>query len=701
MRANNWPVPKKLKTLKKGRHVVFLKRKKTRNLMNEYYKKMENPILKRTVWACLCLITSAGILSGQSRDMNNNQEGVTSVKWLKELTSPDKRVKVVLISQKSTGKNTNQLNFKILYRNGTGYVDVLPWSALGIFRSDQQFTDGLVLTKESKPVTIHDKYEMICGKRKLCENFGKEKVFSFKNLKGQPLDIVFRAYNNGVAFRYVFPNQSDSLVNISDEATTYILADSTCRWMQPYQVSYEDFFPFSKTGLNGRKIKEWGFPSLYKVNDNPLWVLISEANINENNCAARLCNLSNPNEYKVTYPSARDNSQLKGVKTSLPWNSPWHTLIIGKLSDIVESTLVTDVSEPKRLKETDWIHPGAVSWIYWANNHGSKDYQTVMKYVDLAVEMNWPYVLIDWEWDQMTNGGNITDAVNYAKSKGIKPIMWYNSGTSWLGPTPNDRLLTSEKRAKEFAWLNQIGVYVIKVDFFAGDQQDMMKYYIDILKDAAKCHLMVNFHGATVPRGWARTYPNLMSMEAVYGAEWYNNGPVLTDKAAVHNTTLPFTRNVVGSMDYTPVTFSNSQYPHITSYGHELALSVVFESGLQHFADRPSAYEALPPEPKEFLKQIPVAWDDTKLIDGYPGEKVVIARKKDNKWYIGGLNGKDQPQTLIISFDFLDKGTYNLQIIKDGKDNKSFSSETIKIHKGDQVKVDCLPRGGFAGIVKR
>jgi len=254
-------------------------------------------------------------------------------------------------------------------------------------------------------------------------------------------------------------------------------------------------------------------------------------------------------------------------------------------------------------------------------------------------------------------------------------------------------------RAKEFTWLNQIGVFGIKVDFFAGDHQDMMKYYIDILKDAAEYNLMVNFHGATIPRGWARTYPNLMTVEAVYGAEWYNNRPLLTNKAAAHNTILPFTRNVIGSMDYTPVTFSNSQYPHITSYGHELALSVVFESGLQHFADRPSAYNELPSEPKEFLKHIPVSWDETKLLDGYPGEKVIIARKKGNLWYIGGLNGKDEAQTLEINFDFPDKGNFDLQLIKDGDNNKSFSYDTVKIKQGDSLKVDCLPRGGFVGIL--
>jgi hypothetical protein len=607
-----------------------------------------------------------------------------------EIISPNGKIKVVLnLPDKNS---SHECFFKALYKIENKFVEVLPDSKLGINRTDEQFVSNIQFVKELKPVSIHDKYEMICGKRQLCENFGTEKIFSFQNSNHQPLNIVFRVYNDGIAFRYVFPNHSDAAKNISGEETTYNLPDNTNRWMQPFDRSYESFYPLTKTGIDEKNKQDWGFPALFKVNNQSLWGLISEADITENNCAAKLNNGQNKNQYKVIYPAA--------TVATLPWNSQWHTIMLGNLSNIVASTLIADVSKPSTLKETSWIKPGAVSWIYWANNHGSKDYKKVVEYVDFAVEMNWPYVLIDWEWDVMGNGGDITDAVNYAKSKGIKPLMWYNSGTCWMDPTPNDRLQTAEKRAKEFAWLNKIGVFGIKVDFFAGDQQDMMKYYIDILKDAAKYHLMVNFHGATAPRGWSRTYPNLMSTEAVYGAEWYNNEPVMTNKAAAHNTTLPFTRNVIGSMDYTPVTFSNSQHPHITSYGHELALSVVFESGWQHFADKPSAYEALPKEPKEFLKNFPTSWDDTKLIDGYPGEKVIIARKKGNHWYIGGLNGKDEPQTLMVKFDFLDKGNYSFQVIKDGKDSTSFSTETVKVKNGDSLKIECLPRGGFVGVIR-
>ena len=600
--------------------------------------------------------------------------------------------------QPADAKGLGQAYFKVLYKNKETYIEVLPASPLGIVRADQQFVSNLKFIGESKPIVIHDKYEMLTGKRKLCENFGIEKTLNYQNASNQPLNITFRVYNDGVAFRYTFPNHSDSGISITGEATGYMIPQGTARWMQPFDQSYENFYPLNTSGTNEKNNTEWGYPALYKVSNQPLWVLISEAGITRQNCAARLDNKQNANLYTVSYPPVKKGWH-GGVVSSLPWKSQWHVMIVGKLADLVESTLVTDVSEPAAFKETKWIEPGSAAWVYWAYNHGSKDYQKVKEYIDLAVKMNWPYVLIDWEWDVMSNGGTIKDALNYAKSKGIKTLLWYNSGTDWLGANPANRLLTHEKREKEFSWLNEMGVSGIKVDFFAGDQQDMMQYYIDILEDAAKHHLLVNFHGATVPRGWARTYPNLVTTEAVYGAEWYNNKGILTDKAAAHNTTLPFTRNVVGSMDYTPVTFSNSQHPHITSFAHELALAVVFESGIQHFADKPSAYYDLAEGPREFLKGFPTTWDETKLINGYPGEMVVIARRKGKLWYVAGLNGKDTPETLDLSFNFLGNADYSFRIFKDGADTKSITSETKSVKKSDTLHIQCLPRGGFTGVI--
>ncbi|WP_304476598.1 glycoside hydrolase family 97 catalytic domain-containing protein, partial [uncultured Muribaculum sp.] len=225
------------------------------------------------------------------------------------------------------------------------------------------------------------------------------------------------------------------------------------------------------------------------------------------------------------------------------------------------------------------------------------------------------------------------------------------------------------------------------------DGQETMSYYIDLLESAAKHHLLVNFHGATVPRGWQRTYPNLMSVEGVYGAEWYNNAPILTNRAAAHNATLPFTRNVIGPMDYTPCTFSDSQHPHITSHGHELALTVLFESGIQHLADRPESYLAQPAEVLEFFSTLPSTWDETKLLAGYPGNHTVIARRKGSDWYIAGINGTDEPMEVTPDYSPVNKGEISGTMFTDsGKPDNPWSISSIT---SLPEKINMQPRGGF------
>jgi hypothetical protein len=376
--------------------------------------------------------------------------------------------------------------------------------------------------------------------------------------------------------------------------------------------------------------------------------------------------------------------------------------MVGSLSTLVESTLVEDVSTPTSLTNTEWIKPGKASWNYWSNNHGTKDFKVVCAFADLAVEMQWPYTLLDWEWDAMGNGGNLDDALRYIHAKGIKPLIWYNSGGPHTGvsATPRDRLLTHESRLEEFAKLKRMGIYGIKVDFFESEKQDMIRYYLDILKDAASFELMVYFHGCLVPRGWSRTYPHLMTLESVKGAEWYNNIPDFTWQAPAHNCVMPFTRNVVGAMDYTPVTFTNSQHPHATSYGHELALSVVFESGIQHLADRPDGYHSLSKQAKDFLKVVPNVWDDTKLINGYPGRDLTLMRQRNDTFYLGGINGENRPKRTTIKLDFLPAGkTYTLRLIADGEHDKSFSISERSVDHTSSIDVWMLRRGGFAAML--
>jgi alpha-glucosidase len=301
----------------------------------------------------------------------------------------------------------------------------------------------------------------------------------------------------------------------------------------------------------------------------------------------------------------------------------------------------------------------------------------------------------------MSNGGNVEDAAKYALSKKVKPLIWYNSGGNhtWVSSTPKDRMLTHESRLKEFAKLRAMGFVGVKIDFFESEKQQMIAYYLDILADAAACKMLVYFHGCVVPRGWSRTYPNLMTYEAVRGAEWYNNGPQFTSTAPVYNTTLPFTRNVIGPMDYTPVTFTNSQFPHITSYGHELALSIMFESGLQHFADRPEGYDRLPEPAKQFLKDVPVAWDETKLLGGFPGRNAFIARKKGKTWYMAGISAEGADVDKMLNLNFLSPGvSYKATIIADGDTNTQLATRYITVNSRDTLTVKMLSNGGFSAV---
>ena len=611
--------------------------------------------------------------------------------------SPNEKIVVGIFNSNNTEKGRWSLNVKL---NNNGIItNAISAIDLGLMLSEGVSFDEMKLMKTSKPSLIKENYSMPHGKSSQRQNIGNEVVFTFENNENRKLNLIVRVYNDGIAFRYSLSGKGN--LTVQDELTSYTIDKETTRFTEKWNPANEGLY----SSMVGEKIQqeEWCYPALFQTKDN-CWFLLHESAFDGNYCGSKLSNKSDKNKYKITFPDQKDG-RGKGEslpKIALPWMSPWRVIILGNLNDIVASTLVEDVAPPSVIKNTDWIKPGAVSWNYWSDNHGTKNFKTVCEFADLAVKMNWPYTLLDWEWDAMGNGGNLEDALKYIHSKGIKPLMWYNSGGdhTWVASTPKDRMLTHENRVEEFSKLKKLGVAGVKVDFFESEKQNMIQYYIDILEDAAQFNMIVYFHGCLVPRGWSRTYPNLMTYEAVRGAEWYNNGPEFTATAPIHNTILPFTRNVVGSMDYTPVTFTNSQFPHLTSYGHELALSVVFESALQHFADRPEGYDELPDRPKNFLKEIPTHWEKTILLQGFPGKDVVIARNKNSKWYVGGINGENIEKNIKINFDFLDKNKkYKLRLIKDGKHDKQLLTQDSVIESTDSVEVKVLRRGGFVAVI--
>lgn len=614
---------------------------------------------------------------------------------ISKVTSPSNRISVELVYNNMD--ITGEWVMNIAY-NKNAKVD-LTTVKIGLKTNEHDFSKNLVLLKTGKTKSINENYTSIHGKKSLRQNSGNELVFYFENSQKTKMNLIIRAYNDGVAFRYEFPDKEGSYI-VNDELTSYIIPSQAKRWLEKFDLSNEGLYASANDAADQQN---WCYPALFNTEDEACWYLIHEADVDRNYCATKLSNINTGSAYKVTLPHPNEGEGEALPKITLPWKSPWRVIIIGSLADIVESTLVDDVSTPSKLENTNWIKPGLVSWNYWSDNHGTKDYQIVCDFADLAAEMNWPYTLLDWEWDEMENGGNVEDAAKYILSKGVKPLIWYNSSMfKWITSTPIDRMKTHESRVEEFTWLKKHGFAGVKIDFFLSEKQYMIDYYLDILEDAAQFEMLVYFHGCIVPRGWARTYPHLMTYEGVRGAEWYNNGPDLTTTAPKHNTVLPFTRNVVGSMDYTPVTFTNSQFPHITSYGHELALSIVFESALQHMADRPEGYRELPDAPKSFLKDIPSAWDNTKFISGYPGNEVVIARQKGDNWYIGGITSAERKENIQhVELDFLQEGlSYKLTLISDGQHDKAFSTTYMVVDNSSSFDVKLLRRGGFVASLK-
>ena len=258
-------------------------------------------------------------------------------------------------------------------------------------------------------------------------------------------------------------------------------------------------------------------------------------------------------------------------------------------------------------------------------------------------------------------------------------------------------MLTHESRIREFEKLKAIGVAGLKIDFFGGDGQSFINYYLDILEDAAAYNFAINFHGATLPRGWQRTYPNLMTMEAIRGFEFVTFEQKNADEEPTHAAMLPFTRNVFDPMDFTPMALErvNSRITRRTTSGFELALSILFTSGVQHYAETPEGMAKAPIYVQEFLKNVPSIWEDSKFLDGYPAKFAVIARKGENRWYIAGINAENVEKKITLNLDKLPIGK-SAQLINDGDSgNLSFREERIRLNGNKKLEIRIKPHGGF------
>jgi alpha-glucosidase len=627
------------------------------------------------------------------------------------------------------GNASGDLTYTVGHKHGGSRADVLLASPLGVKRDDQEFTRGLRLVSAGAVSTIDETYTMPHGKRRSVHHQARQQVFTFANAANARVDLVVQVANDGVAFRYRFPASSDK----NDKATHKLLEETTgfsvpagaTGWIaqqQPptrYSPAYEALYSQVTAGDTAPTPSGWAFPALFKIADGRDWLLITEADVNATNAATRLAADAPGGRYRIRLPEAGEGKGVGQVEPqstlSSPWTLPWRVLIIGSTpATIADSTLVEDVSTPSVIKDTSWIKPGRVSWSWWSDDDSPRNEAALNSFTDLAAEMGWEYSLIDANWNLMDPAA-LQRVLAHAREKHVGMLLWYNSGGPHNDVTeqPRDRMHTREARRKEFAQLQQWGVKGVKVDFWQSDKQDRIQQYLDLLKDAADYKLMVDFHGCTLPRGWSRTYPHLMTMEGVPGAEQYKFNENYAARAPWHNVVLAFTRNVVGGMDYTPVTFTDHKFPRVTTDGHELALSIVFESGLQHYADSVTSYHKLASEAIAFLKAAPAAWQESRLLGGEPGKFAVFARRGEDGWCVGGISGAETAQTFDLDLSFLGRATgsgggsgpgsgqQTLTLITDGNGPRHLTTTTRQVTSTDTIRIDLQPRGGFVARIAR
>ncbi|MES3023021.1 MAG: glycoside hydrolase family 97 catalytic domain-containing protein [Pseudomonadota bacterium] len=578
-------------------------------------------------------------------------------------------------------------------------------SSLGLELDGADLNSGLKFAAVSKARKISERYEMAVGKKRLISYTANEQAYSVRNARGQKMDVVFRASNDGVAFRYVVAGAGPK--KFVREHTSFAFDKSARAWMQPMSVAqtgwmntnpaYEEHYQRDvPVGTVSPLAAGWVFPAMFRSGDD--WVVLTEANMDGSFHASRLQAESANGVYRIGAPPAPEVFTNGALLAQLdgPLVTPWRVVALGSLATVMESTLGTDLAAPAIAFDKRLVAPGHASWSWALLKDDATVYDVQKKFIDYAADMKWDYTLIDADWDRKIGYDKVRELVTYAAAKQVGLLLWYNSSGDWnkTEMSPKGAMLTRAQRQKEFARLREMGIKGVKIDFFAGDGASMIDYYVDILDDAARHGLLVNFHGATLPRGWARTYPNLMTAEAVRGFEFTTFFQADQDVVARHAAMLPFTRNLFDPMDFTPTAFADiPKIKRATRNGFELAESVLFLSGIQHFAEVPEGMATAPGYVKKFLQDLPRSWDDSKFIAGFPGTHVVLARRAGSQWYVAGINADEQDKTLVLDLSFL--GNKKGVLISDGDTERAFSQADIAAGK---TTVTLKAHGGFVAV---
>ena len=602
------------------------------------------------------------------------------------------------------------------YRVSYDGQEVVQQSALGLKTNIGDFTQGLG-QKEVVRNQVSDTYELRNIKQS-CVDYEANELVATYVLKGQPeknvVDIIFRVSNRDVAFRYrILPQKETRVCVVTEEASGFVLPEGTTTFLCPqskpmggfartspsYETPYTCDEPVGKNGWG----EGYSFPCLFKTPAG--WALISETGTDGDYVGCRLLNEQGCT-YRIGFPQAGElnGAGATSAAVALPCETPWRTITVGPLANIVETTAAFDLVQPKYKASQEYIY-GKGSWSWIIGMDPSCNYDEQKRYIDFSAAMGYQTVLIDALWDKQIGYDKIAELAAYGKTKGVGLFLWYNSNGTWndAPQSPLGKMDKSRERRAEMAWMKKVGIRGIKVDFFGGDKQNMMQLYEDILSDANDFGILVIFHGCTLPRGWEKMYPNYAASEAVLASENLHFGQGSCDAEAMNATLHTFIRNTVGSMDFGGSTLnkyydaSNKRGTHrVTSDVYALATAVLFQSAVQHFALAPNNLTDAPAWAIDFMKNVPTTWDEVKFIDGYPGKYAIIARRAGDHWFIVGVNADKQPLKTKIDLSLFGKGTELLVYSDDAQLNGSVA--TVKGKK--QITVTIPTNGGLVIVNK-
>lgn len=624
-------------------------------------------------------------------------------------TSPDGSIAITVATRQQDGS--------VVYRVVRNGEEIIASSQMRLYLLNDRGFSSFDLV-DAKARSVDETYPLVATKAAATRDRFNEQVLGFveRGGKGRRLEIVVRAYDDGVALRYRIPQQpAFERFELGFEGTQFAFpGDYECHGlnMGRFDTSHEgEFDPVRASKI--REHNAFTSPLVCKSASGKTALAIAEADLRGWG-GMYLSGLGSGNYGVSTRISKRldhDRLIVQREMTSEGVQSPWRVIMLADhAGKLIESNLIANLNPPTAIKDTSWIKPGKTAWDWWSGPYlppplkGGTDMTTIKRYIDFASVSGFPYMLIDEGWclnsgvggsapanadiTRTKPGLDMEELVRHAAERNVGLWLW----VQWS--------LLDRQMEEAFDQYQAWGIKGIKIDFMDRNDQQMVDYYHRVMAGAAEHKLMVNMHGAYPPTGLARTYPNYLTQEGVLGAEYNKWSKRVT---ATHNVTLPYTRMLLGPMDYTPGGFRNStpaefkavnSPPFVqTTRGQALAMYVVYDSPLQMVSDSPDIYENA--DGFEFIKLVPTTWDETRFIDGEIGEYVVLARRKGKEWYVGAMTNEDG-RSVTVPLSFVGKGTFRAQIWQDGSTPTTLNSTERTVSASDSIELKLAPSGGGA-----